>query len=85
MDVTPVERTACASCLQSSVIDCVLVYSSPALNFRKKDAGSESTRIITAASMATDCLVCTDWVIILPTELNNRCPMEALIIKNPNA
>ena len=76
------DSTAEARSLQRSVKDCVLLYSSPALNLLKNDAGSESTRIMTAASIATVCLVCTACVIRLLTVENRTFPIAALIIKN---
>ena len=74
-----------ASCLQRSVTDCVLEYSSPELNFLKNDAGMDRIRIMTAASIATVCLVCAAWPIRLLTEENRISPTATQTIKKASA
>ena len=57
----------------------------PWQNFLKKEAGRDKTLIITAASIATDCLICTPCAIILLTVENKILPIAALTIKNASA
>ena len=83
--MTPVDSSADASCLHRSVTDCVLLYSSPALNLLKKEAGSDKIRIMTAASIATDCLVCTLCETMLLTDEKRILPMVAQTIKKASA